>query len=164
MSRCSSSAKITITSRTTITKKMAPNAAKRRISEMSEFARQQLPGLPPVVEPDLEALELFVEVVAQLGLDARRHPRQRETAAVRQRELDDRQHDCEHEQGHQPALVPVVDGTVDRGLGDEGYGELRADRDHCRSRDEGQSLLVRAEIRENSPQCSLTHRTLLTRE
>ena len=55
--------------------------ANRRISAMSELdARQQLARLPAVVEADVEALQVLVEVVAELGLDVGRDVRERRGA------------------------------------------------------------------------------------
>ena len=74
--RCSSSAKIASTS--TMMMNEEDRAERGEAPDQRDVgvrAREKLARLPTVVEADLEPLEVLVEVVAQIGLDARRDPR-----------------------------------------------------------------------------------------
>ena len=126
-------------------------------------ARQQLARLPVIVEADLEPLKMLVEVVAQAGLDAGRDFRQCESAAVCQRELEDREPEREHEEGHKTGLVAVVDRSVDRRRGDQRDRELGADRQHGGDRDEDDAAHMGPEVGADPPQCSLAHARSWTR-
>ena len=119
--------------------------------------REQLSRLPPVVEPDLEPLQVLVEVVAELRLDVGGDDREVDAPAVGERELDDRQADRECEQREEPGLVAVRDRAVDRRLHDERDRELATDRDDRGDGDERDLGAMRPQIWQNSPKRALSH-------
>ena len=70
---------------------MRPKLTNRRtVADVGDRARQQLPRLPVVVERDLQALEVRVEVVAQVGLHAERRDAREVAAQVDEDELEQR--------------------------------------------------------------------------
>ena len=106
-------------------RKIAPNDANRRIDrDVGARAREQLARLPAVVEADLEPLQVLVEVVADARLDVGRDVGEVEAPAVREPEIEDREHDGEREEWPEPGRVPVLDRPVDRGRDDERDREL----------------------------------------
>ena len=164
-SRWRSSAKIASTSTTMMSRKIAPKAANRRISEMSELdARQQLARLPAVVEADLEALEVLVEVVADACLDVGRDVGEVEAPAVREPELEEAEHDGEREERPSPAVFPSLIGPSIAAATMSGIASCDADRRDRRDRDEHDLGDVRPQIWQNSPERSLPHGTPQARQ
>jgi hypothetical protein len=120
--------------------------------EVGLGARQQLARLPLVVEPDVEALELRVEVVAQVGLEVDRDPAEQESATESEQDLQHRQAACDRRPADEPGAVTLAERTVDDRLHDERHGHLRARGDDRRHDDERHVRDVRPKIWPGPPE------------
>ncbi len=121
-------------------------------AEVVHDSRQQLPGLPAAVEAHRQDLQLRVQVLADVGLDAH-------GGAGDQPASDEPQHGLGDAHAHrrgakhpQPVLVLLAHRAVDHGLGHQrnGHGGTEAgDRDH----DHGDPPHpVRHQVRHHPPQ------------
>ena len=88
--------------------------------EVARRARQQLTRVPPVVEADVEALEVRVEVVAQRGLQLGRDGGQQDAATEGEHDLEHREGRREQAPPNDAGAVAVTQRTVDDGRDDQG--------------------------------------------
>ena len=106
-------------------------------ADVARRAREELPGVPVVVEPDVESLELRVEVVAERGLDAVRDDPEHVPADERRR-APRRSPNTSASAGERGDSLPVTVGerAVDDRLRDlrNGDGRDRARRARRRRR------------------------------
>ncbi len=125
--------------------------------EVGLRARQKLSRLPLVVEPDVESLQVLVQVVAHLGLDAQRDGCKRAPPPERESDLDAPEHNGQQEQRDEATRVTVRDRAVDRRLDDQRHREGARDRDHRRERDEDDLGDVGPQIRADAQQRTVAH-------
>src|SRR5581483_3180229 len=124
---------------------------------VGDCARQQLARLPVVVERHLQALEVRVEVVAQVGLHAQRRDAGEVPAHEDHRELEQPDHNQHRARLHELREVVMRDGPVDDVLDHlrdrSGHGETaqlsEAEDDHQAG--------VRAQVRQVPAQRYETH-------
>ena len=95
-------------------------------AEVGHGPGQQLAGLPAVVEPDVEALELRVEVVAEAGLEAGGHEGEQTRRLKARNTSISARPAARAAQRATPAAVAVGERSVDHRLDDQ------RDRDHAR--------------------------------
>ena len=121
--------------------------------QVGRGARQQLARLPAVVEADVEALQVRVEVVAQRGLELGRDGGEQEAPTEGEHDLEQREarRRARH-QRHDAGAVAVVQRAVDDRLDDQRQRDLRARLEHRGRDDDREVPAVRPQIRQDPQQ------------
>src|SRR6266851_361866 len=125
--------------------------------DVGDGARQQLTRLPVVVEGDLQALQVRVEVVAQVGLHPQRGAAREVAPQVDEDELQHADDDEQRDRRHDVAELVVADRPVDDVLDhlrDRGGGGEAAELGEAEDDDESP---VRAQVRHVATKREETH-------
>jgi len=115
-------------------------------------ARQQLPALPPAVEAHRQQLQVRVQVVTDLGLEAEDGLALRPPAHEHQERLDDAEDQREQAERPEAGLVVVRDRAVDDLLGHQRHGDARERAEDRRTEHDGQLLAVRVQVAPHAQQ------------
>ena len=135
------------------TKKMAPNADEAaHHAEVGHGARQELTRLPAVVEAHVEPLELRVEVVAEVGLEAGGQHGEQDASAEGEEHLDQRDGGDEQRPPEDRVAVAVGHRAVDDLLDDQGDGHHPGAGDDRAGDDVDDVRAVRGQVGTRAPQ------------
>ena len=126
-------------------------------ADVARGAREQLPGVPVVVEPHVESLELRVQVVAERGLHAVGDDPEHVATDERCERLDDAEEERETGQRGDSRLVTVGERAVDHRLRHQRNGDGRDQADERDPGHDDERAAVRAQVRQDATKTSVTH-------
>src|SRR5579875_3786869 len=135
-----------------VMKNTRPKPAKRRIADRSVVARDSSWGLPLVVEPRVQVLQVRVDVVAHAPLELGDRMRLDPAPVEAEQGLGDAEGGDGQAKRDQRGAIAMLDRPVDNGLDEQRYRDLRADRDDRGSQHGGQLPDLGAEILAQPPE------------
>ena len=126
-------------------------------ADVARGTREELPGVPVVVEAHVESLELRVQVVAELGLHTVGDDPEHVAAHERGERLDDAEEERETGQRGDSVAVTVGERAVDHRLRHQRDGDGRDQADEGDAGHDHERDAVRAQVRQDATKTSVTH-------